>query len=123
MAHWLTTGLPLLFAAPLIALVYRLPEEGYPVLLMTMILGTPTISLIGTVGAALTLGARRGGVLLSLLVLPLVISVLIFGTAGIDAAIAGFAVKAHLMFLAALLLGSLVIAPVAAAAALRQALD
>jgi len=122
-AHWLTTGLPLLIAAPLIALVYRLPEEGYSVLLLTMILGTPTISLIGTVGAALTLGARRGGVLLSLLVLPLVIPVLIFGTAGIDAAIAGFAVKAHLMFLAALLLGSLVIAPVAAAAALRQALD
>lgn len=122
-AHWLTTGMPLLIAAPLIGLVYRLPEEGYPVLLMTMILGTPTISLIGTVGAALTLGARRGGVLLSLLILPLVIPVLIFGTAGIDAAIAGFSVKAHLMFLAALLLGSLVIAPLATAAALRQALD
>jgi heme exporter protein B len=122
-AHWLTTGLPLLIAAPLIALVYRLPGEGYPVLLMTMLLGTPTISLIGTVGAALTLGARRGGVLLSLLVLPLVIPVLIFGTAGIDAAIAGFGVKTHLLILTALLLGSLVIAPVAAAAALRQALD
>lgn len=122
-AHWLTTGLPLLVAAPLIGIVYHLPEDGYPILLLTMILGTPTISLIGTVGAALTLGARRGGVLLSLLVLPLVIPVLIFGTAGIDAAVAGFAVKAHLMILAALLLGSLVVAPVAAAAALRQALD
>lgn len=122
-AHWLTTGLPLLVAAPVIGLVYRLPEEGYPVLMMTMLLGTPTLSLIGTVGAALTLGARRGGVLLSLLVLPLVIPVLIFGTAGIDAAISGFAVKTHLLVLAALLLGSLVLAPVAAAAALRQALD
>ena len=122
-AHWITTALPLLIAAPLIGLVYRLPEDGYPVLIMTMILGTPTLSLIGTVGAALTLGARRGGVLLSLLVLPLVIPVLIFGTAGIDAAIGGFGVKTHLLFLAALLVGSLVIAPVAAAAALRQALD
>ena len=122
-AHWLTTGLPLLIAAPLIGLVYRLPDDGYWVLLMTMVLGTPTLSLIGTVGAALTLGARRGGVLLSLLVLPLVIPVLIFGTAGIDAAIAGFSVKTHLLFLGALLLGSIVIAPVGAAAALRQALD
>jgi heme exporter protein B len=122
-AHWLTTGLPLLIAAPVIALVYQLPDDGYGVLIMTMLLGTPTLSLIGTVGAALTLGARRGGVLLSLLVLPLVIPVLIFGTAGIDAAIGGFAVKTHLLFLGAVLLGSLVLAPVAAAAALRQALD
>lgn len=123
MAHWMTSGLPLLIAAPVIALVYGLPTDGYPVLLLTMILGTPTLSLIGTVGAALTLGARRGGVLLSLLVLPLVIPVLIFGTAGIDAAITGFGIKTHLLILTALLLGSLVIAPVAAAAALRQALE
>ena len=122
-AHWLTTSLPLLIAAPLIGMIYGLPDEGYPVLVLSMMLGTPTISLIGTIGAALTLGARRGGVLLSLLVLPLVIPVLIFGTAGIDAAIAGFPVKAHLMILAALFMGSLVLAPVAAAAALRQALD
>lgn len=122
-AHWLTTGLPLLVAAPLIALLYRLPGDGYAMLLATMALGTPTISLVGTVGAALTLGARRGGVLLSLLVLPLVIPVLIFGTAGIDAAIAGFAVAPHLMLLGALLLAALVAAPWAAAAALRQALE
>ena len=122
-AHWLTTGLPLLAAAPLIALLYRLPADGYAVLLATMALGTPTISLIGTVGAALTLGARRGGVLLSLLVLPLVVPVLIFGAAGIDAAIAGFAAGPHLMLLGALLLAALVLAPWAAAAALRQALE
>jgi heme exporter protein B len=123
LAHWLTTGLPLLIAAPLIALLYRLPEDGYLVLLVTMGLGTPTISLIGTVGAALILGARRGGVLLSLLVLPLVIPVLIFGTAGIDAAIGGFAVKPHLMLLSGLFLGTLVLSPFATAAALRQALE
>lgn len=122
-AHWLTTGLPLLVAAPFIGLLYGFPEDGYGVLLITMALGTPTISLIGTVGAALTLGARRGGVLLSLLVLPLVIPVLIFGTAGIDAAIGGFAVKPHLMLLGGLLLGTLVLSPFATAAALRQALE
>lgn len=122
-AHWLTTGLPLLVAAPFIGLLYRFPEDGYGILLITMVLGTPTISLIGTVGAALTLGARRGGVLLSLLVLPLVIPVLIFGTASIDAAIGGFAVKPHLMLLGGLLLGTLVLSPFATAAALRQALE
>lgn len=122
-AHWLITGLPLLIAAPLIGLLYNLPDEGYPVLVATMALGTPTISLIGTIGAALTLGARRGGVLLSLLVLPLVIPVLIFGTAAIDAAIGGFAVKPHLMLLGGLLLGTLVLSPIATAAALKQALE
>ncbi|MBT5456815.1 MAG: heme exporter protein CcmB [Rhodospirillaceae bacterium] len=122
-AHWLTTGLPLLIAAPFIGLLYGLPEDGYGVLLVTMALGTPTISLIGTVGAALTLGARRGGVLLSVLVLPLVIPVLIFGTASIDAAIGGFAVRPHLMLLGGLFLGTLVLTPIATAAALRQALE
>jgi heme exporter protein B len=122
-AHWLTTGLPLLVAAPLIALLYGLPGEGYGMLLATMAVGTPTISLIGTLGAALTLGARRGGVMLSLLVLPLVIPVLIFGAAAIDAAIAGFPPGPHLMLLGALLLAALVLAPWAAAAALRQALE
>lgn len=122
-AHWLTTGLPLLVAAPLIGLLYGFPADGYGILLATMALGTPTISLIGTVGAALTLGARRGGVLLSLLVLPLVIPVLIFGTAGIDASIGGFAVKPHLMLQGGMLLGTLVLSPIATAAALRQALE
>jgi heme exporter protein B len=122
-AHWLTTGLPLLIAAPLIALLYNMPQSGYPVLMATMALGTPTISLIGTVGASLTLGSRRGGVLLALLVLPLVIPVLIFGAAGIELAIGGFPVTANLMMLAGLLLGAIVLCPWAAAAALRQAME
>ena len=88
-----------------------------------MILGTPTISLVGTLGSALTLGARRGGMLLSLVVLPLVIPVMIFGTTCVNAGIGGYTIKAHLMLLGALLLGSLIGAPVAAAAAIRQALD
>ena len=122
-AHWLTTGFPLLLAAPFIALMYELPQNGYGILMAAMILGTPTISLVGTVGSALTLGARRGGMLLSLVVLPLVIPVMIFGTTCVDAGIAGYTIKAHLMLLGALLLGSLIVAPVAAAAAIRQALD
>ncbi len=122
-AHWLTTGLPLMIAAPLIAVLYRLSEAGYGALMTTMALGTPTISLIGTVGAALTLGSRRGGVLLSLLVIPLIVPVLIFGTAAIDAAIGGFPVHQHLMLMGGFLLGALVLTPLATAAALRQALE
>ena len=122
-AHWLTTGVPLLIAAPVIAVMFGMPEQGYGALFASMALGTPVLSLIGTVGAALTLGARRGGVLLALLVLPLVIPVLIFGTAAIDAAIGGFAIGAHLSLLGGMLLAALVLCPWAAAAALRQALE
>ena len=122
-AHWLVTGLPLIVAAPVLGILLNLPAAGFGSLVATMALGTPTISLIGAVGAALTLGARRGGVLLSLLVLPLVVPVLIFGAAGIDAAVAGMAVRPHLAMLGGLLLGSLVLCPWAGAAALRQALE
>lgn len=121
--HWLVTGLPLIVAAPVLGILLNLPTAGFGSLLATMALGTPTISLIGAVGAALTLGARRGGVLLSLLVLPLVVPVLIFGAAGIDAAIAGMAVRPHLALLGGLLLAALVLCPWAGAAALRQALE
>ena len=123
LAHWLTTGLPLLFAAPIIGLLYAMPAEAYGVLLAAMALGTPTLSLIGAVGAALALGARRGGVLIPLLVLPLYIPVLIFGVAAVDAALTGLAVRPHLLLLGALLLAALPLAPWAAAAALRQALE
>jgi len=123
LAHWLTTGVPLLLAAPLIGVLYHLPADGYAPLMVSMILGTPTISLIGTVGAALTLGARRGGVLLSLLVLPLVVPVLIFGAGAIDAAIGGFPVRPQLMVLGAILLAALALCPWAAAAGVRQALE
>jgi heme exporter protein B len=122
-AHWLLTGLPLIVAAPVLGILLNLPAAGFGSLLATMALGTPTISLIGAVGAALTLGARRGGVLLSLLVLPLVVPVLIFGAAGIDAAVAGMAVRPHLAMLGGLLLAALALCPWAAAAALRQALE
>ena len=92
-------------------------------LLSAMVLGTPVISLIGAVGAALTLGARRGGVLLSLLVLPLVIPVLILGAAAIDAAVAGFSFHQHLLLLSGMALGALVLCPWVATASLRQALE
>ena len=122
-AHWLTTGLPLLIVAPVLGIMLNLHPAGYVALLSAMALGTPVVSLIGAVGAALTLGARRGGVLLSLLVLPLVVPVLIFGTAAVDAAIAGFPFRQHLMLLGGMALGSLVLCPWAAAASLRQALE
>ena len=120
-AHWLTTGLPLIAASPLLAVLLNLPASGYPVLLAAMALGTPSLSLIGAIGAALSLGARRGGVLMSLLVLPLYIPVLIFGVAAVDAATMGLTAQPHLLFLGAILAAALPLAPLAAAAALRQA--
>ena len=122
-AHWLTTGLPLMVTAPLLAVLLNLGADGFVVLVATLALGTPTLSLIGAVGAALVLGSRRGGVLLSLLMLPLYIPVLIFGVSAIDAAVGGFAMRAQLLILGALLLGALALCPWAAAAALRQALE
>ena len=123
LAHWLTTGLPLVVAGPLLALLYNMDAAGLPMLVLAMALGSPSLSLIGAVGAALTLGARRGGVLIPLLVLPLNIPVLIFGVAAIDAALAGLSPRPHLLFLGALFLVTLVTAPLAGAAALRQALE
>jgi len=123
LAHWLVTGLPLTLTAPLLALLLHLEPAGYPALMLGMALGTPILSLIGAVGAALSLGARRGGVLLSLLVLPLYIPVLIFGVGAIEAEIAGFGARPHLLLLAALLLAAVPLVPFAAAAALRQALE
>ena len=123
LAHWLTTGVPLIVATPLMALLLDLGTEGYLVLVAAMALGTPTVSLIGGVGASLTLGARRGGMLLSILVLPLLIPVLIFGASAVDAAIAGHAVRQQLMVLGAMFLAAAALCPWAAAAAVRQALE
>jgi len=120
-AHWLTTGLPLIIASPLLALLLHMQTEGYWVLLAAMALGTPSLSLIGGVGAALILGARRGGVLLSLLVLPLYIPVLVFGVSAVESAVMGLDASAQLMIMGALLLAGLVLCPWAAAAALKQA--
>lgn len=122
-SHWLTTGLPLIVTAPLLAVLMQLPAEGYLVMIVALVLGTPALSLIGAVGAALILGSRRGGVLLSLLVLPLYIPVLIFGVSAIDAAIVDMAVRPHLLILGAMFVGALALTPWASAAALRQALE
>ncbi|MEK9726119.1 MAG: heme exporter protein CcmB, partial [Rhodospirillaceae bacterium] len=92
-AHWLTTGLPLIVAAPLLAVLMNMDAAGFGVLVAALALGTPGLSLVGAIGAALILGARRGGVLLSLLVLPLYIPMLIFGVAAVDAVIGGFPAK------------------------------
>lgn len=122
-AHWLTTGLPLLLAAPILAILLNMPSDGFPVLIAALALGTPSLSLVGAIGAALILGARRGGVLLSLVLLPLYIPVLIFGVAAVDAAASGLSARPHLLLLAAFLLAATALAPLAAGAALRQALE
>ena len=122
-AHWLTTGLPLIIAAPLLAVLMNMNADGFTVMIATLALGTPALSLIGAVGAALILGSRRGGVLLSLLILPLYIPVLIFGVSAIDASIGGFAMKAQFLILGGFLLAALPLCPWASAAALRQALE
>lgn len=122
-AHWLTTGLPLIVAAPVLAVFYHLPASAFGPLIVSLLLGTPVLSLIGSIGAALTLGARRGGVLIALLVLPLCIPLLIFGAATIDAAIAGEDFTPHLTIIGGFLLGALALAPWATMAALRQAIE
>ncbi len=122
-AHWLTTGLPLVIIAPLLGLQFNLDAEALLILLASLLLGTPTLSLIGGIGAALTLGLRGGGALLALLVLPLYIPVLIFGAGAVEATAAALGAGAHLSILGALLLGTLVFAPWATALALRIAIE
>ena len=119
LAHWLVTGLPLLAAAPLIALLLGLPGRSLAVLLATLALGTPALSAVGAIGVALTVGLRRGGMLLSLLVLPLYIPVLVFAASAVAAAAGGLPATGQLYLLGALAVLSLSLAPVAAAAALR----
>jgi heme exporter protein B len=121
LAHWLVTGLPIMLISPLLGLLLHMDTGAYMALLAAMALGTPILSLIGAVGAALVLGARRAGVLVSLLVLPLTVPVLIFGVAAVEAAAIGQDPQPHLLLLGALLLAALPLCPWAAAAALRQA--
>lgn len=118
-AHWVVTGLPLLVLSPLVALLLSLDMHTWLAVALTLLLGTPTLSLVGAIGVALTVGLRKGGVLLSLLVLPLFIPVLIFATAAIDAAATGMAIDGYLALLGAMLAGSATLAPFAIAAALR----
>lgn len=118
-AHWLTSGLPLVLLSPLLAVTFRMPVEAMPVLMATLGLGTVSLSLLGSVGAALTVGLRRGTALLSLLILPLAMPVLIFGARTVSLAIAGDVYSMGIFALAAYAVGALSLAPFATAAALR----
>jgi heme exporter protein B len=123
LAHWLITGLPLILLAPLLGVLLFLPEQAMITLIGTLALGTPILSLVGAIGVGLTVGLRRGGVLLSLLVLPLYIPVLIFAAGAVNEASRGFGVAGQLYFLGALLTLSLTLAPFATASALRISLS
>lgn len=123
LAHWLISALPLIFMAPLIGVLLGMSAPVISALMITLLLGTPVLSLVGAIGAALTVTQRRGGVLLSLLVLPLYIPVLIFATTALEQAAAGLSYAPHLYLLGALAMLALTLAPFAAAAALRIALE
>ena len=123
LAHWLVTGIPLVLMAPVLGIQYDLPGDALAILTVSLLLGTPVLSLIGAIGAALTLGLRGGGVLVSLLVLPLYIPILIFGAGAVEASMAGVEFDAHLSLIGAFLLVSLVFAPWAAASSLRVSLE
>jgi heme exporter protein B len=123
LAHWLTSGLILAACSPLLALMMGLSGGALLVLPLALLLGTPTLTLIGGVGAALTLGSRRGGPLLALLVLPLYVPVLIFGVGAVEGAVTGIGSRPQLLILAAMLLAAVALAPFATAAALRLALE
>ncbi len=123
LAHWLISGLPLVVMAPLLGLQFGLGSDALFMLVVTLLLGTPVLSLVGSIGAALTLGLRGGGVLVSLLVLPLYIPVLIFGAGGVEASVSGMGAEGHLSLLAAILIVALLLAPLASAAALRISVE
>ncbi|MFO1050247.1 MAG: heme exporter protein CcmB, partial [Geminicoccaceae bacterium] len=123
LAHWLTSGLVLVVASPLMGLLMNLPPEGLWAVPLALLLGTPTLTLIGSIGAALLLGSRRGSLLMALLVLPLYIPVLIFGVAAVEGAMLGLGGTAPLLILGAMLLLAVALAPFATAAALRLALE
>lgn len=122
-AHWLVTGVPLILVAPVLGVQFDLSPKALLVLAASLLLGTPALSLIGAIGAALTLGLRGGGVLVSLLVLPLYVPVLIFGAGAVEASIAGTSAEAHLSLLGAMLALALLFAPWATAAALRISVE
>jgi heme exporter protein B len=121
--HWLCTGLPLILLSPLLALMMQMEAGHIPVLMMTLLLGTPVISLIGAIGAALTVSLRGSGILIALLVLPLTIPVLIFGTGAVQAAVDGLSIRGHLALLGAMLAATLTLAPFAIAAAMKMSVS
>jgi len=118
-AHWLLTGLPLVLIAPLLGMFMYVPDEAVGVLMFSLLLGTPVLSLIGAIGVSLTVAVNRGGVLLSLIILPLYIPVLIFGANAVDVASDGLSVRGQMLFLGAVLVLALSLAPLATAVALR----
>jgi len=122
-AHWLTSGLLLVVASPLLATLMHLPADAFGVLALALLLGTPILTLIGSIGAALLIGARRGGALIGLLVLPLYIPALIFGVGAVEGEVMGLSGQPQLLVLGAMLLACLALAPFATAAALRLALE
>lgn len=122
-AHWIVSGLPLVLLAPVLAVQFDLPGDSIAILFFSLLLGTPVLSLIGAIGAALTLGVRGGGVLVSLLVLPLYIPVLIFGAGAVGAEASGVGAAAHLLLLGGAFGGALALAPWATSAALRISLE
>jgi len=122
-AHWMVSGLPLVLMAPVLGLQFDMPAQALGVLIIGLLLGTPILSMVGAIGAALTLGLRGGGVLLSLLVLPLCIPVLIFGTGAVEAVSTGLSAVSHLSLLGALLVLALVFTPWVTAQALRISME
>jgi len=123
LAHWLTTSVPLILMTPFLGILMNLSDDAFMPLIYAMIIGTPSLSLIGAIGASLTVSIRRGGVLLSLLILPLYVPVLIFGVISVDTLTMGTGGKASLLILGAITLFSMAVTPWAAAAAVRMALD
>ena len=122
-AHWMVTGLPLILVAPILGILLNLPLSGFVVMIITLVISTPTISLLGSVGAALTIGARRGGVLVALLILPLLTPILIMSANAVDLALVGLNYTPLIALLGALFLICLVVCPFVAAAALRLAAE
>jgi heme exporter protein B len=118
-AHWLLTGLPLVLIAPLLGVFMYIPDEALAALVFSLLLGTPVLSLVGAIGVSLTVAVNRGGVLLSLIILPLYIPVLIFGANAVDVASDGLSVRGQMLFLGAMLALALSLAPLATAVALR----
>ncbi len=119
LAHWLTTGIPLALLAPVLGILLNLDLKSYPILIATMLAGTPAVSFLGAIGAALTLKARRGGLLLAVIVLPLYIPTLIFGISAVSATAGPGGIGAAFLVLTAISLAAIVLGPIAAAAALR----
>ena len=122
-AHWMVTGLPLILVAPILGILLNLPLSGFALMIITLVISTPTISLLGSVGAALTIGARRGGVLVALLILPLLTPILIMSANAVDLALVGLNYTPLIALLGAFFLICLVVCPFVAAAALRLAAE